>query len=175
MEADLLRIAAWLQPQEILLNIDARNQTQVLETLAMSIGRKHGLESAPIARALWRREQAGSTALGDGFAIPHAQIEGLERPLTLFMRTVTGIDFKAPDGKPVADFLAIMVPHDGARQNHLQLLSMVAQLFSNGEFRRQLDSAPDSVSAAGLFRAGIAKVAAKAESSTTSSARESPL
>jgi PTS system nitrogen regulatory IIA component len=152
------QIAAWLQPQEILLDVEVHNRFHALETIAAAIERKHGLEAAPIARALWRREQAGSTALGDGFAIPHAQIEGLGRPLTLFMRTTFRIDFNAPDGKPVSDLLAIMVPHDGARENHLRLLGMVARLFSNREFRRQLDSAPDAISAESLFRHGIANL-----------------
>jgi nitrogen PTS system EIIA component len=159
MEIDTPQIAGWLQPQEILLDVAVRDRFHALETMAAAIGRKHGLDAAPIARALWRREQAASTALGDGFAIPHAQIEGLARPLTLFMRTTFRIEFDAPDGKPVSDLLAIMVPHDGAREKHLQLLAMVARLFSDRVFRRELDSGPDAVSAAGLFRAGIAKAA----------------
>jgi PTS system nitrogen regulatory IIA component len=93
--------------------------------------------------------------VGDGFAIPHAQIEGLKCPLTLFMRTAMRVDFKAPDDKPVADFLAIMVPHDGARHDHLQMLAIVARLFSDRQFRGQLDGAPDATSAAELFRRGI--------------------
>src|SRR5450631_504492 len=74
--------------------------------------------------------QTGSTALGAGFAIPHARINGIARPLTLFMRTRLPVAFDAPDGKPVSDLLAIMVPADGAKEDHLQLLALVARLFS---------------------------------------------
>jgi PTS system nitrogen regulatory IIA component len=159
MSIDMPDIAAWLEPQEILLDVAVRDRFDAVDVLASAIARKHHLESAPIARALWRREQAGSTALGDGFAIPHARIEGISRPLTIFMRTSLRIEFNAPDGKPVADLLGILVPHEGPRDHHLQLLALVAQLFSNREFRRQLDGAPDVATARSLFRTGIGRLA----------------
>jgi PTS system nitrogen regulatory IIA component len=157
---DTMRIATWLQPQEILLDVDARDRTHVLEVLAAEIGREHGLEPGAIFRALWRREQAASTGLGEGFAIPHARIVGIARPLTLFMRTKVAIAFDAPDRKPVSQLLAIIAPVDGAKDDHLQLLALVAQLFSDRAFRRQLDSAPDAAAAADAFRTGIARVTA---------------
>lgn len=160
MTSDTVRIAAWLQPQEILLDIDVQDRTQALEAVAAAIARLHGLQAAPIFRALSRREQAGSTALGDGFAIPHARIGGLARPLTLFMTTRHALAFDAPDGKPVSQLLAIMVPDDGVKNEHLQLLALVAGLFSDRGFRKQLAGAADVGTAAGAFRSGIAKVVA---------------
>ena len=158
MANDTTRIATWLQPQDILLEADVRDRSHALEVAATAIGHAHGLDPAPIFRALWRREQVGSTALGEGFAIPHARIGGIARPITLFMRTKLAIAFDAPDGKPVSHLLVIMVPADGAKDDHLQLLALVAQLFSNRNFRTQLDSAPDVAAAADAFRSGIAQV-----------------
>jgi PTS system nitrogen regulatory IIA component len=126
--------------------------------MAAAAGRTHGLDPAPIARALERREQAGSTALGDGFAVPHARIAGLERPLTVFMRVRTGIAFDAPDAKPVSDLLAILVPADGDKQDHLRLLALISRLFSDRGFRALLDRAADAATAAGLFRAAVLRV-----------------
>jgi nitrogen PTS system EIIA component len=152
MSTDITKIAGWLQPQEILLDVDVRDQAQAFEVMAASIGRAHGLEPEPIFRALSRREQAGSTALGEGFAIPHARISGIARPLTLFMRTRRPIEFHAPDGQPVKDVLGILVPADGAKDDHLQLLALVAHLFADQEFRRCLDHAPNPSAAAEMFR-----------------------
>ena len=73
------------------------------------------------------------------------------------MRTKSAIAFDAPDGEPVSDLLVIMVPADGAKDDHLQLLALVARLFSDRGFRAQLDSAPDAMAAAGAFRDGIAR------------------
>ncbi len=158
MASDISRIATWLQPQDILLDVDVRDRPHAFEVVAAAIGSLHGLDPAPILRALWRREQSGSTALGKRFAIPHARISGITRPLTLFMRTKSAIAFDAPDGEPVSDLLVIMVPADGAKDDHLQLLALVARLFSDRGFRAQLDSAPDATAAAGAFRDGIARV-----------------
>jgi PTS system nitrogen regulatory IIA component len=160
MANDLTRIAAWLQPREILLDVDVRDRLHALEVVAAAIGSAHGLDPAPVFRALWRREQAGSTALGEGFAIPHARIDGIARPLTLFMRTKLAIAFNAPDGKPVSRLLVLVVPTDGSKDDHLQLLALVAQLLSDRGFREQLDSAPDALAAAAAFEAGIARLTA---------------
>ena len=160
MANDITRIATWLQPQDILLDVDVRDRPHALEVAAATIGRAHGLDPAPIFRALWRREQVGSTALGEGFAIPHARIGGIARPITLFMRTKLVIAFDSPDGKPVSQLLVIMVPEDGAKDDHLQLLALVARLFSDRDFRTQLDSAPDAAAAAEAFRIGVAQVTA---------------
>jgi PTS system nitrogen regulatory IIA component len=147
-----------LQPQEILLDVDAPDRDAALEVAATAIGRAHALDWRPVLQALCRREQTGSTALGGGFAIPHARIGGISRPATVFMRTAVPLDFHAPDGKPVSHILVIMVPSDGANEDHLQLLALVAALFSDGSFRRQLDDVPDVATATEAFRTGIARL-----------------
>jgi len=65
-------------------------------------------------------------------------INGIERPLTLFIRSKWAIDFAAPDGKPVNCFLFILVPSGGDPEEHLQLLGLVAQMFSNPAFRGRI-------------------------------------
>jgi PTS system nitrogen regulatory IIA component len=139
--ASMQRIASWVEPQEIVLDAELRDRRQALEFAAEIIGRTHRLDAAPIFRALWRRELVGSTALGLGVAIPHARIDGIVRPLTLFVRPKWAIDFAAPDGKPVADILVIMVPSDGNTDDHLQLLALVAHVFSDPAFRNRLSEA----------------------------------
>ncbi len=156
--SDRSTIRGWIQPEHILLDADIADRLQALDFIAAAIGRKHALEPAPIFRALERRERAASTALGNGVAIPHARIAGLERPLTLFLRLRRGIAFDAPDGQPVSDLLAILVPADGDKQDHLELLALIARLFSDREFRSGLDAAPDAATAATHFRAGVARV-----------------
>jgi len=133
--------AEWLRPQEIVLDVDVRDRNGALHMAAAYIGRAHVLDPGAIFRALMRREQVGSTALGQGVAIPHARIPGLARPLTLFMRTRYAIAFDAPDDKPVSNILAIMVPADGATDDYLQLLAMVASAFSDRAFRASLSAA----------------------------------
>lgn len=158
MQQDLTRVAHWLQPEEILIDVQLRDSAHALEVMADAISARHGLDPGPVFRALSRREQAGSTALGGGFAIPHARISGIEQPLTLLLRAQHAIPFKAPDGDPVSLMLAILVPSEGDRNDHLQLLGLVAELFSEPRFRAQLDSGTDAVAIAATFRSGVSRL-----------------
>ena len=167
MANDITRIAAWLQPREILLGVAVRDRRHALEVVGDAVDRSHGLEAGSAFRALWRREQAASTGLGGGFAIPHASVAGLARPLTLFLRPTAAIAFDAPDRQPVSQLLAILAPVDGAKQDHLQLLALVAQLFSDREFRQQLEGASDVERTAEVFRLGIARVTGGVTDGTT--------
>ena len=143
--------AEWLRPQEIVLDVDVRDRDGALQMAAAYIARAHALDTGAILRALLRREQVGSTALGQGVAIPHARIPGLARPLTLFLRTRYAIAFDAPDDKPVTNILVIMVPADGATDDHLQLLAMVASAFSDRDFRASLSAATTAVQVDEVF------------------------
>lgn len=152
--------AAWIQPADILLDVEARDKQHVLRLVAGALARSRDLDAARLFRALDRREQAGSTGLGDGFALPHARIAGLDRPLTLFLRTRSGIDYAAADGGLVSDLFAIVVPTDGDRQAHLELLRLIAELFSDRLFRRSLDGASTPSAAAALFRSAVSRLGA---------------
>ena len=92
-----------------------------------------------LVAALSRREQLGSTGLGEGVAIPHARVEGLAQAQIAYLRLKTPIPFDAPDAKPVSDFLVILVPKQ-ATEEHLQILADTTQLFSDSKFRERLHS-----------------------------------
>ena len=140
------------QPQQIELDVDVPNVKCALERAAEVIGRAHGLDPAPVFRALWRREQIGSTAIGHGVALPHARISGIAKPLMLFMRPKYAIEFGAPDGRLVTKIWVILVPSDGAAQDHLDLLAAVARACSDVRLRAELDSAATADDAARAFR-----------------------
>ena len=136
---------------KIVPDAEVIDRLQALELAAEEIGSLHGLDPKPILDALWRREMVGSTALGCGVAIPHARIDGIERPILRFMRLKWAIDFGAPDGKPVNQILVILVPSDGDTDEHLQLLAVVARLFSDAAFRARVAAARHSAEAASVF------------------------
>ena len=92
----------------------------------------------------------GSTGLGQGIAIPHGRIKGLKEARGAYLRLVAPVQFDAPDGKPVDQVFVLLVP-EAATEHHLQLLSELAQMFSDRNFREQLGKAPDAVAAHRLF------------------------
>jgi len=136
-------VAQWLCPQQIELNLDASSRWEALRAVSSVIERSQGLCAAPVFRALWRRETAASTAIGNGLAIPHARIPGIVEPVTVYVRMKAPLEFLAPDGKRVSDLFVILVPSEGSNGEHLQLLALVAEVFSDSRFRECLDGASD--------------------------------
>lgn len=109
-----------------------------LEEVALLVGRRHQINQAPIFRALWRREEIGSTGLGHGIAIPHARIAGI----VLLVRTKRPIKFGALDHRPVSVLFVILVP-EHANEEHLQILATVSQMFADEAFRNRLSAATE--------------------------------
>ena len=143
--------ASWLELDDVVLGADVADRRGAIAIASVAVAERHGLDPAPIDRALWRRELAGSTALGHGIAIPHARIDGIARPLTFFMRPRVAVEFAAPDGRPVSDMLVILVPTDGDPDDHLQFLALVARMFSEGDFRARLRGADAAADVRRLF------------------------
>jgi PTS system nitrogen regulatory IIA component len=146
----------WVCPRQVALDIDAPNKREALAAIASLCAESHNLAPAPLLRALWRRERAGSTALGDGVAIPHARIDGIDHPLTLFARTRIPIDFHAPDRRPVSDLYAILVPMKSDCEAHLELLAKVAEMLSDPELRKRVAAASTSAVAHSVFAQWVA-------------------
>jgi hypothetical protein len=90
-------LTRWLQPEKVLFGADANDTAGLFDIAAQEIARIHAVDPAHVLRALTRREQAESTALGHRFAIPHARIAGIGEPVTLLIRLSEGIEFQAPD------------------------------------------------------------------------------
>ena len=86
-----------------------------------------------------------------GIAIPHGRMARLSEAVGAFARLRAPIPFDAPDGKPVDQIFVLLVPEQ-ATDRHLQLLSELAQMFSERAFRDQLIAAQDAGTLAGIFR-----------------------
>ncbi|MFO1311101.1 MAG: PTS sugar transporter subunit IIA [Burkholderiales bacterium] len=123
---------------EVALDVVARDAHGVLEIAAARFARARGLAAGPAARALLRREEAGSTALGAGVAVPHARVGGIGAPWVIYLRLADPLPFKAPDGAPVREYLVIFVPERGDTDDHLALLATVATCFSDPAVRSAL-------------------------------------
>jgi Kef-type K+ transport system membrane component KefB/mannitol/fructose-specific phosphotransferase system IIA component (Ntr-type) len=98
------------------------------------------------AERVLARERGAGTGVGDGIALPHAEVEGIDRPLLAFARIPGGIDFDAPDGEPARlVFLALQPPRQYA--DALKLLSNLARLLTKVDVRRGLAEAasPEAV------------------------------
>ena len=89
------------------------------------------------------RERLGSTGLGHGVAIPHGRSAKVATAVGCFLRLAEPVDFGSPDGMPVDLVFALVVPEHFASQ-HLMLLSQLAEMFGDADFRDQLRAARDA-------------------------------
>lgn len=146
------RLADLLTPENVLLDLDVANKRRLFEIIALESELRYDLTPTVTVDSLLARERLGSTGLGQGIAIPHGRIRGLDRAIGFFARPKTPIPFEAPDNQPVRDIFVLLVP-EAATDEHLQILSELAQRFSNRTFRDALTAATDPKAIHALFSA----------------------
>lgn len=133
-----MQIAQILTPDRIQSNVPSHSKKAALETLAALIaGADPALTQSEVFNSLITRERLGSTGLGQGVALPHGRLKNGERTLGAFIRLESGIDFDAVDHKPVDLLFALLVPEESTEE-HLQILSRLAELFSKPEILQSL-------------------------------------
>jgi PTS system nitrogen regulatory IIA component len=137
MEKPVNVIAKLLTRGDICLDVDVSEKQQMFEQVGLLMEQRHGLAHDFVTRGLARREAVGSTGLGQGVAIPHVRLKGLNQSQALYLRPKRPLPFDAPDGMPVTDFLVLLVP-EPASSEHLEILAEAARLFSDSRFREQL-------------------------------------
>ena len=136
------RLAKFLPLENVVLGLSVTSKKRVFEQAGLIFENQNGIGRSAVTDNLFARERLGSTALGEGVAIPHGRIKGLKQPLAAFVRLEQPIPFEAPDGQPVALLIFLLVPEQ-ATQQHLEILSEIAQLLSDREARERLHTEPN--------------------------------
>ncbi|MDP8918373.1 MAG: PTS IIA-like nitrogen regulatory protein PtsN [Pseudomonadota bacterium] len=117
----------FLDPQAVLPALRVNGKKQALQELAFQAARLTGLAESAIYEALLQRERLGSTGIGEGIAIPHGKLPGLDTIFGLVARLDKPVDFEALDGQPV-DVLFLLLAPEGAGADHLKALARVARV-----------------------------------------------
>ena len=133
-----MKITEMLQKEFVLGELKARNKRDVIAELA-GVFAKGRIKVDPdaILHILLERERLGTTGIGDGIAIPHGKIPGLDEMVVSFGRSREGIAFEAMDGKPVHLFFLLMAPENSAGQ-HLKALAKISRMLKDPNFRKNL-------------------------------------
>ncbi|MDL2316399.1 PTS sugar transporter subunit IIA [Desulfovibrio sp. OttesenSCG-928-A18] len=130
-----MNLKEFLPENAVLPELTALSETAVLSELIEPLLALHPeLNGAEVLAILQEREALGSTAVGDGVAIPHGKIDGLGRLALAVGRSVGGIEFKAPDKEPVHLFFLILAP-ENEPGSHLRLLAQIARRVKDPLFR----------------------------------------
>jgi PTS system nitrogen regulatory IIA component len=136
-------VAKLLPPANVLLDLQVSSKKRLFEQVGLLFENNHGIGRSLVFDSLFARERLGSTGLWQGVAIPHGRIKGLKDALGAFVRLAQPVPFDAPDAKPVALLFVLLVPEQ-ATEKHLQILSELAQMFSDRALREAMAAAADA-------------------------------
>lgn len=147
-----MRISEIVSPEAVVSDLRAGTKEGVLRELSEAIaGAMPALSAETVAAILMDRESLGSTGIGDGAAIPHGKVAGIERMVAAFGRSRAGVQFHSLDGKPAHLFFAIVAPEQSAGM-HLKALARISRLLKDERFRRSLLEARDAEELRRVFR-----------------------
>ena len=144
-------VSKLLPDSNVMIDLDVSSKKRVFEQVGLLFENNNNIARSEVFDSLFAREKLGSTGLGQGIAIPHGRIHGLREAVGAFARLRKPVPFDAPDGKPVDQLFVLLVP-EHATDQHLQLLSELAQMFSERTFRERLTQAPSAAALADVFR-----------------------
>ena len=143
-------LADLIEPNRVIFAARASNKEQLLQDLASRAATLLHLDAQTIFNALQLREELGSTGLGNGFALPHARIEGLDRLFGMLARLNRPVHFNSIDGKSVdLVFLLLLPPTAGTE--HLAALACVSRYLHDKEFAARLRKAPSAAALCSLL------------------------
>ncbi len=139
----MTNIAKILSLQNVLLDLDVSSKKRAFEQAGLLFENNCSIARSTVSENLFARERLGSTGLGHGVAVPHGRIKGLKNPIAAFVRLVEPIPFESPDGQAV-DLLVFLLMPDNVTQQHLEILSEIAEILSDDEFRDALRAETDA-------------------------------
>lgn len=133
--------------ESVVIDLNAGSQKQLFQDFATRLIAAHDLHTPcrDIVAAAMERERLGSTGVGNGVALPHARIDGLDQVVAGFARLSDPMSFDSVDGRPV-DLVAFLLAPSDAAGAHLRALARVSRKLRREENRSRLRSAPDALS-----------------------------
>ena len=139
-----MKITEILTPDMVLPDVKGRTKPEILRELAGRLATRYkDIDVDALAAVLAERERLGSTAIGDGIAIPHGKVRGVGKILGVFGRSTAGVDFDSLDGDPTHLFFLLVAPEDSTSL-HLKALARVSRLFKDHSFREKLLAASEA-------------------------------
>jgi PTS system nitrogen regulatory IIA component len=139
-----MKIVELIQRDMVVPQLKGRSKPQILRELAQSLAaRRPQLDEETVARVLLEREELASTAIGEGVAIPHGKLAGVNEIVACLGRVRGGVDFDSMDGQPTYLFFVLVAPENSTGA-HLKALARISRLFKDAGFRERLLQAGDA-------------------------------
>lgn len=137
-----MRISEAIKPEDVTIGVSASSKNKLLKFLSEKAAQALGISQPDILAALQSREDLGSTGIGEGIAIPHAPVAGIDAPFGLFVCLSKPIEFDAIDDEPVDIVCLVLMPPEG-QSAYLKLLSNIARQLRSKDVLKKIRSAMD--------------------------------
>ncbi len=150
----MIKLSNLIDENCINLELGATRKKDAIEELLAVLekaGKTGSIDTDGVLKDIMEREKSSSTGIGDGVAIPHKMVEGFDRTVMAFGRKKQGINFDSIDGKPATLFFLIL-GQEGGSSKHLRILSKLARLMHDPEFRKTLQNASSASEIVGAFK-----------------------
>ena len=147
-----------LSADAIIVNFESTSKKHILNKLCELAEKKIKVNSRNLLETLTKREKLGSTAVGNGIAIPHANVPNIDKPYVFVATLLNGLDFNATDDQPV-DIIFLLVASDNEGSEHLQALALISRLLRNKELTTKLRGCKSTEAALAVISQSILKAA----------------
>ncbi len=133
-----MKIMDILVRDALIMNLGVRSKRDVLMEMSSALAKvEPQIEADRLLEVLLEREALQSTGIGEGVAIPHGKLGGLDRLVATFARSHEGIDFDSIDGQRTHHFFLLVVPEHSGGQ-YLKALARISRFFRDAAFRQRL-------------------------------------
>lgn len=133
-----MKISDFLNVESVIPVLKSRDKPAAIEEMAGWLASCHReLDKQKVLDVLRERERISTTAIGEGVAIPHGKLPGVDRVLAVFARSPEGVEFASLDGAPTHLFFALIAPENAAA-DHLKALARISRLLKDDVFRKRL-------------------------------------
>ena len=141
----------FLTDNSIIFNCKSKSKKNVLEIISKIMSEVTSTKEDIIFEKLYEREKLGTTAFGNGIAIPHARIDNISEAKIILLKLEKPIEFEAIDGNKVDLILSLLVPNN-KDEIHIEFLSKVAEMLDDNIFREKIRQSSDELEILSLIR-----------------------
>ncbi len=133
-----MQLVDLIESSRVACAVNMSSKKKALEQLSQLIIKGDAsLRAVEVFESLVARERLGSTGLGKGIALPHGRLKSSNKTIVAFLKLSTGVDYDAPDDEPVDLLCALLVPAESTEE-HIQVLAVLSEMFSNNALRDKL-------------------------------------
>jgi PTS system nitrogen regulatory IIA component len=123
--------------ESIIMDCQSKSKKNVLELISEIASSISATNKDIVFEKLYEREKLGTTAFGNGIAIPHARIDNLSEAKIIILKLETAIDFNSSDGEKVDLIVSLLAPNN-ENELHIQILSKIAEMLDDKVFREKI-------------------------------------